>query len=76
MVQQDVNSKSRRDMIFKGLRYAAAGFLGIAAVGQISKRRRLVKEGKCENRGICAGCNVYDKCQLPQALSRKQVLSE
>jgi len=76
MSRQDINSKSRRKMIFKGLRYVAVGLLGVTAAGQISKRRRLVKEGKCENRGICAGCGVYDQCQLPQALSRKQVLAE
>ena len=71
-----VKSENRRGMIRNSLRYAVVGVLGIGAIVVVRKRRRLIKEGRCENRGICGGCRIYAKCRLPQALSRKQVLAE
>ena len=58
------------------LRYTALGLVGFCAGLAIVKRRRLIKEGKCIERGICGGCKVYEDCGLPQALSKKQFLIE
>ena len=66
--------KSRRQMMAGVLRYAALGLVGYFAGSAIVKRRRLIKEGKCIERGICSGCKVYQDCRLPPALSKKQVL--
>ena len=64
--------KSRRQMMAGVLRYAALGLVGYFAGSAIVKRRRLIKEGKCTDRGICGDCKVYESCQLPAALSKKE----
>ena len=66
--------QSRRELLGRVLRYATLGLLGVAGGWGFAKRRRLVREGKCVNHGICRGCEVFEKCGLPQALSAKQVL--
>jgi hypothetical protein len=76
VAKQPIKTQSRRYIIQDALRYAALTVLGVATGSSIVKKRRLLKEGKCVNRGICAGCDVYKNCRLPQALSRKQTLAE
>ncbi|MBA7612845.1 hypothetical protein ES703_20086 [subsurface metagenome] len=66
--------QSRRALFVGVFRYATLGLLGVAGGWGFAKRRRLVREGKCVNHGICRGCEVFEKCGLPQALSAKQVL--
>ncbi len=66
--------QSRRALFASVFRYATLGLLGAAGVWGFTKRRKLVREGKCISRGICRGCEVFEKCGLPQALSAKQVL--
>ena len=63
--------QSRRQLLAGVLRYATLGTLGTVGGSVVAKRRRLVREGKCINRGICRGCEVFEKCGLPQALSAK-----
>lgn len=65
---------SRRELLAGVLRYAALGFLA-AAAAVLANRRRLVREGKCINRGICRGCRALESCGLPEALSAKSVLA-
>jgi hypothetical protein len=65
---------SRRQLLAGVARYATLGALGAAGGVSIAKRRRLLREGKCINRGICRGCEVFDDCGLPQALSAKDAL--
>jgi hypothetical protein len=67
--------KSRRQMLTATLRYATLGLLGTFGASAISRRRRLVREGKCVNEGICRGCEVLQTCSLPQALSEKEGLT-
>lgn len=67
--------RSRRQVFTAVLRYAALGFLGVAGGSAFAKRRRLLREGGCINRGICRGCVVFEQCGLPQALSAKEVLA-
>jgi hypothetical protein len=69
------NVQSRRRLLAGTLRYAVLGLLGAAGGAASVKRHRLVREGKCLNRGICRGCGTFEKCSLPQALSAKQVLA-
>ena len=76
MAKRSIKTQSRRYIIQDALRYAALTVLGVAVGSAIIKKRRLLKEGKCVNRGICAGCDVYKNCLLPQALSRKHTLAE
>ena len=67
-------TQSRRQLLAAALRYGTLGLLGAAGGAAFARRRRLVREGKCINRGICRGCEVFEACGLPQALSVKQVL--
>lgn len=67
--------KSRRQMLTATLRYATLGLLGAFGASVISRRRRLVREGKCVNDGICRGCYVLQTCSLPQALSEKEAIT-
>ncbi|MFH1718353.1 MAG: hypothetical protein ABIF19_13450 [Planctomycetota bacterium] len=39
------------------------------------KKRRLMREGKCINSGICAGCKVLGQCGLPAAFSARRTLT-
>lgn len=67
-------AQSRRQLLAGALRYATLGVLGAVGVSVVAKRRRLGREDKCINRGVCRGCEVFEKCGLPQALSAKEVL--
>ena len=68
--------KNRREMMTGTLRYAVLGVVGFFSGSSIAKRRRLVREGKCTDRGICGGCELYEGCRLPAALSKKQFFIE
>ena len=67
---------NRRQLLARTLRYATFGLMGAGVAGAVSKRKRLVREKKCTNRGICRGCDTLDDCRLPQALSIKQTLNK
>ncbi len=67
--------QNRRKVLADAVRYSTLGLLSAVGGWAYTKRRRLVREGKCVNTGICRGCRVYEKCGLPQALSAKQVLA-
>ena len=68
--------RNRRQIMTGALRYAVLGMVGFFTGSSIIKRRRLIKEGRCIERGICGGCKIYEDCRLPPALSRKQILIE
>jgi hypothetical protein len=65
-------TQGRRQLLATALRYATLGLLGAAGASVVAKRRRLVREGKCINEGICRGCEVLETCGLPAALSAKE----
>ena len=67
------NVPARRLFITRVLRNASLAVLGLAGGAAIVKRRRLLREGKCLNQGICRGCEVFDECGLPRALSTRNV---
>jgi hypothetical protein len=51
------------------LRNVSLALLGTAGGVAAMKRGRLMREGKCVNRGVCSGCEVFEDCGLPRALS-------
>jgi hypothetical protein len=66
--------RSRRELFAGALRYGTLAVLTAGGAGMFAKRRRLVREGKCINKGICAGCEVLERCDLPEALSARETL--
>jgi hypothetical protein len=65
---------SRRQFFRGTLRNVTLTLLGTATGAAVLKRRRLVREGKCTNNGVCSGCTDFEACGLPRALSAKQAL--
>jgi hypothetical protein len=64
----------RRQFLRDGLRYTVLGALA-AVSGKLIARQAARPAGQvCLSAGICRGCEVFDDCGLPQALSAKQVL--
>jgi hypothetical protein len=57
------------------LRNVSLVLLGTAGGVAAIKRGRLMREGKCVNRGICSACEVFEDCGLPRALSVRRVLA-
>jgi len=57
------------------LRYAVLGLLTAGGAGMFFKKRRLMREGKCINSGICAGCKILGQCGLPAAFSVRRTLT-
>ena len=66
---------TRRSLITRLLRRASLVVLGLGGGAAALKRRRLLREGQCLNLGICRGCDVFDDCGLPRALSTRGVLA-
>lgn len=68
------SSAGRRQFLRDGLRYITLG--GLAAVGgRLVARQAVRPTGQvCISAGICRGCEAFEDCGLPQALSAKEVL--
>ena len=66
---------TRRRLLQRVLRNASLALLGAASGAVVVKRRRLRREGKCLNQGMCRNCEVFDDCGLPRALSTRDVLA-
>ena len=65
----------RREFFLTCSRGVIAG--GMAALAAVMwKRSKSLPEQKCFNQGICGPCRAFEKCQLPQALSAKQVMNK
>lgn len=71
MAYKGNNLVKRRGFVLGFARFGVLGLIGGLAVFGESKRRRLLREGKCVGRGICGGCGVFADCGLPQATSLK-----
>jgi len=67
--------RGRRELFAGALRYATLGLMAAGGVALFAKRQRLVREGKCVNEGICAGCKILENCSLPQALPARRSLA-
>jgi hypothetical protein len=75
MSSLNTNENSRRSFLSSAARILGLAGIGFFAAGSLWKRRRLVREGKCEDpqgRTGCAACRLYADCGLPRALSVKR----
>ena len=61
----------RRHFFANSIRASILALIALGGGTSMLKRRRLVRQGKCINSGICSGCNIFDDCRLPQALSKR-----
>jgi len=66
---------ARRQFLTRTLRNASLALLGLGGGAVVVKRRRLLREGKCLNDGMCRACGVFEDCGLPRALSTRDVLA-
>jgi hypothetical protein len=66
--------RSRRELFAGALRYATLGLLTAGSAALYAKRQRLVRQGICISDGICTGCEILDRCDLPAALSAKNLV--
>jgi len=66
------SSAGRREFLRDGLRYVALG--GLAAISaRLAARRAGLPAGQvCIGAGLCRGCEAFEDCGLPQALSAKE----
>lgn len=73
MKNKDVNFVDNRRQFLRAIaRCGVAVVIGVGVAAVEYKRRRLISEGKCVNRGICGGCEVLNVCKLPAALKMKE----
>ena len=73
MSKPDIN---KRNFILSSLRFVAMGLFGLLIFHSVRKNKRLIRENKCVNRGICSNCQIFSDCALPQALSAKDVKND
>ena len=66
---------ARRQFCRSMLRNVSLALVGIIGGAAAVKRRRLEREGACVNRGICSGCEVFEECGLPRALSVRRAFA-
>ena len=65
---------SRREFLTGSARYLLLGVL--TACGVLAKvRRRPPVGGKCINAGLCQGCSIFARCELPIALFARRKLT-
>ena len=64
----------RREFLREGLRYTILGGLAVISGKLIARGANRPKGQVCISDGICRGCAAYEDCELPNALSAKDVL--
>jgi len=74
MSESAENGHTRRRFFAGALRNASLALLGAGSGAAVVKRRRLLREGKCINQGICSQCEVFGECGLPRALSVRRAM--
>ena len=75
MEKHTERKQDRRELLAGALRYVTFGLLAAVGGSVFVKRRRLVREGKCVNRGLCGDCEIFQECGLEQALSVRKALA-
>ncbi len=65
------SSIERREFFRAAARYLVLG--AMAAVGILLARRGGIdrRTQRCDRKGVCCGCRVFEDCRLPAALSAK-----
>lgn len=75
-MEKDTERKQdRRELLTGALRHATLGLLAAVGGSVFVKRRRLVREGKCVNRGLCEDCEIFKECGLEQAISVRKAIA-
>lgn len=64
--------ESRREFVRAAVRYSLLAVLAAAAT--CLGRNRGSSQQRCIRRSFCRECTVFAECELPQALSARQVL--
>lgn len=73
----DLEAKQdRREFLLTIGRYAAMAAVGTASAFLLIRKARDNEAQACSRKGVCDGCNSFNCCSLPQALSAKQGLSK
>lgn len=73
MIEQSDEKQSRREFIRSFGRYLILGGLVSTAGVLITKRLKASAEEKCTEPRICQSCDTFKNCELPQALSAKDM---
>jgi hypothetical protein len=64
---------TRKEFFVSCIRYFVLGAITLYAGVQLIRRgKRPLAGQECVNKGICRGCNTFNKCELPQAQSAKR----
>lgn len=62
---------NRREFVRDAARWALLAVIAAVSALLAATRRVTLPDQTCVNRGICGGCAVFTKCELPAALSAK-----
>ena len=73
MSERPRQNPSRRELFAGAVRYAALGLVATGGAALFAKRRRLLQDGICINDRLCDGCAIFPQCELPQALSVREI---
>lgn len=65
------SGEGRRQFFRDGLRYTLLGALAAISGKLLAQRARLPSRQTCIRDGLCGGCEAFDDCGLPAALSAK-----
>ncbi|MBN1765436.1 MAG: hypothetical protein JW860_09290 [Sedimentisphaerales bacterium] len=70
----DKNNQSNRREFFRGIgrNMSLAGMAVLTAL-LIGRRRKPLAGQTCINKGLCCNCRIFQRCELPAALSVKDV---
>jgi hypothetical protein len=63
-----IQSVSRREFLRGTARYGLLALMAGLTVSSLKNGRKQ----KCLNQGLCGGCSVFARCELPQAVSAKR----
>ncbi len=66
----------RRQFFREGFRFAILGGLATIAARLITRPRLAASNQVCIKAGICSGCEAFEDCGLPRALSVKAASSK
>jgi hypothetical protein len=64
-------SGNRREFVRDAARWALLAVVAAVSALLAATRRVTLPDQTCVNKGICSGCAVFAKCELPAALSAK-----
>jgi len=69
-----MKTENRREIFKSAGRMLAMGVFASASVCAGLKQRRLLRDGKCINQGLCNKCRGFETCGIPRARSVRSAL--